>query len=468
MSVRTRFAPSPTGMLHIGGARTALFSYLFARRHGGKFLLRIEDTDRERSTPEAIRVILEGLAWLGLSWDEEPVYQSRRAARHLEIAERLLAEGKAYRCYCTKEELEAMREEQRRRGEKPRYNGRCRHREDHPEDRPFVIRFKAPLAGETVVNDLVLGRVSFANAELDDLILVRSDGTPTYNLAVVVDDHDMGITHVIRGADHLSNTPRQIQIYEALGWQVPAFAHIPLILGPDGAKMSKRHGATAITEYREQGYLPEAIVNFLARLGWSHGDQETFTMEELEQLFDLGSVGKANARFDPKKLDWLAGWHMRRADDARLAELVKPFLARIGVDEAALARGPELVALMPLLKERAKTLVELAELAKPFYRAPEDYDEKAVKKHLRGAAWELLARFVQEAEALKDWNAEALHALIRRICEEAGAGMGKLAQPIRILLTGRAVSPPIDATLALIGREESLRRLRAGMRRLQS
>ncbi len=467
MSVRTRFAPSPTGMLHIGGARTALFNYLFARRHGGKFLLRIEDTDRERSTPEAIQVILEGLTWLGLSWDEEPVYQSRRAARHLEIAERLLAEGKAYRCYCTKEELEAMREEQRRRGEKPRYDGRCRHRKDHPQDRPFVIRFKAPLAGETVVNDLVLGRVSFANAELDDLILVRSDGTPTYNLAVVVDDHDMGITHVIRGADHLSNTPRQIQIYEALGWQVPAFAHIPLILGPDGAKMSKRHGATAITEYREQGYLPEAIVNFLARLGWSHGDQETFTMQELERLFDLASVGKANARFDQKKLDWLAGWHMRRADDARLAELVLPFLARIGVDEEALARGPRLVALMPLLKERAKTLVELAELAKPFYLAPEDYDEKAVKKHLRGAAWELLARFVQEAETLKDWNAEALHALIRRICEEAGVGMGKLAQPIRILLTGRAVSPPIDATLALIGKEESLRRLHAGIKRLQ-
>ena len=467
MNVRTRFAPSPTGMLHIGGARTALFNYLFARRHGGKFLLRIEDTDRERSTPEAIQVILEGLTWLGLSWDEEPVYQSRRAARHLEIAERLLAEGKAYRCYCTKEELEAMREEQRRRGEKPRYDGRCRHRKDHPQDRPFVIRFKAPLAGETVVNDLVLGRVSFANAELDDLILVRSDGTPTYNLAVVVDDHDMGITHVIRGADHLSNTPRQIQIYEALGWQVPAFAHIPLILGPDGAKMSKRHGATAITEYREQGYLPEAIVNFLARLGWSHGDQETFTMQELERLFDLASVGKANARFDQKKLDWLAGWHMRRADDARLAELVLPFLARIGVDEEALARGPRLVALMPLLKERAKTLVELAELAKPFYLAPEDYDEKAVKKHLRGAAWELLARFVQEAEALDDWRAEPLHALIRRICEEAGVGMGKLAQPIRILLTGRAVSPPIDATLEFIGKQESLRRLKDGIARLR-
>ncbi|RME85114.1 MAG: glutamate--tRNA ligase, partial [Zetaproteobacteria bacterium] len=429
---------------------------------------RIEDTDRERSTPEAIRVILDGLKWLGLSWDGEVVYQSARESRHLEIAHRLLAEGRAYRCYCTKEELEAMRAEQRARGEKPRYDGRCRHRTDAPAGRPFVIRFKAPQTGETIVQDRILGEVRFANAELDDLVLVRSDGTPTYNLAVVVDDHDMGITHVIRGADHLNNTPRQIQIYEALGWDVPAFAHIPLILGPDGAKMSKRHGAVAITAYRDEGFLPEAMVNFLARLGWAHGDQETFTVDELVQLFDLDAVGKANARFDLQKLLWLNGWHMRRLPDEVLAERLKPFLARVGVDEAALAQGPALVRVVPQLKERAKTLVEMAELARPFYRAPDGYDEKAVKKHLKGEWFKLVEAFVREAKALseQDWTPEALHRLLVRIAEAHGVGLGKVAQPIRILLTGRAVSPPIDATLALIGHKEAIRRLEEGLRLL--
>ncbi|MFQ5582253.1 MAG: glutamate--tRNA ligase [Mariprofundaceae bacterium] len=462
MTVRTRFAPSPTGMLHIGGARTALFSWLYARHHGGQFLLRIEDTDRERSTDEATQVILDGLKWLGLDWDSEPVYQFQRQADHVLAAEQLIDEGHAYRCYCSRQELDAMREEQRARGEKPKYDGRCRHRSDRPENKPYVVRFRSPDEGETIVRDIVLGDVTFNNAELDDLIILRSDGTPTYNLAVVADDAAMGITHVVRGSDHLNNTPRQIQLYEALGLPVPRFAHIPLIHGPDGAKMSKRHGAVAITEYREAGYLPDAMVNYLARLGWSHGDEEVFSRQQLNELFDLAQVGKTAARFDQDKLDWLNAYWLRESTPESLAAVVKRLL---GTD---VSNGPDLARVIASLQERSKNLVELAEGARFFYVAPTEYAEKAVKKNFKDGTWPLLDAFIQQAEALPEWTAETVHGLIAEICEADGVNMGKLAQPIRILVSGGPVSPPIDQTLVLLGRDESLGRLSAGIKRLRN
>ena len=461
MTVRTRFAPSPTGMLHIGGARTALFAWLYARHHGGQFLLRIEDTDRERSTAEATQVILDGLSWLGLEWDGEPVYQASRQAEHVLAVDQLIEEGHAYRCYCSKDELDAMREAQRAAGKKPMYDGRCRHRSDRPSEKPFVVRFRSPDEGETIVNDLVLGPVTFPNAELDDLILLRTDGTPTYNLAVVADDAEMGITHVVRGSDHLNNTPRQIQLYQALGLPVPAFAHIPLIHGPDGAKMSKRHGAVAVTEYREKGYLPKAVANYLARLGWSHGDEEVFSPEQLIELFDLKQVGKAAARFDQQKLDWLNSHYLRAAAPADLVAEVGRFL---GLDSGA---GPDLSAVIATLQERSKNLVELAEGARFFYVAPGSYDEKAVQKNFKDGTWALLEKLIAGVEALEAFSGEAVHALIGEICAAEGVGMGKLAQPVRILVSGGPVSPPIDLTLGLLGREESLARLRAGISALR-
>lgn len=461
MTVRTRFAPSPTGMLHIGGARTALFSWLYARHHGGQFVLRIEDTDRERSTDEATQVILDGLSWLGLNWDEEPVFQASRQAEHVRAVEQLLEKGHAYRCYCSREELDSMRETQRAAGKKPMYDGRCRHRSDQPDDQPYVIRFRSPDDGETIVNDLVLGEVSFPNAELDDLILLRSDGTPTYNLAVVIDDAAMGITHVVRGSDHLNNTPRQIQLYQALGLPIPQFAHIPLIHGPDGAKMSKRHGSVAITEYRQQGYLPDAVNNYLARLGWSHGDDEVFSREKMIELFDLAQVGKAAARFDQQKLDWLNGHYLRQANPADLVDGVTRLLA------LDLSDGPDLTAVIASLQERSKNLVDLAEGARFFYQAPSEYQEKAVKKNFREGTWPLLEQFISRIEAIDSFSGEAAHALINSICTDEGVGMGKLAQPIRILISGGPVSPPIDLTLDLIGKDETLKRLRAGITALR-
>ncbi len=461
MTVRTRFAPSPTGMLHIGGARTALFSWLYARHHGGQFLLRIEDTDRERSTDEATQVILDGLNWLGLDWDEAPLFQASRQAEHVRAVEQLIEKGHAYRCYCSREELDGMREAQRAAGKKPMYDGRCRHRADQPDDQPYVIRFRSPDEGETIVNDLVLGEVSFPNAELDDLILLRSDGTPTYNLAVVIDDAAMGITHVVRGSDHLNNTPRQIQLYQALGLPIPQFAHIPLIHGPDGAKMSKRHGSVAITEYREQGYLPEAVTNYLARLGWSHGDEEVFSREQLIALFDLKQVGKAAARFDQQKLDWLNGHYLRQANPADLVDEVTRLLA------LDLSGGPDLAAVIASLQERSKNLVDLAEGARFFYQSPTNYQEKAVKKNFRDTTWPLLEQFIAGVGAMDAFSGEAAHELIKQICEAEGVGMGKLAQPIRILISGGPVSPPIDLTLGLLGRDETLKRLKAGMAALR-
>ncbi len=465
MTVRTRFAPSPTGMLHIGGARTALFSWLHARHHGGSFVLRIEDTDRERSSEEATRVILDGLAWLGLDWDGDVVYQSRNHDRHVAAVERLIAEDRAYRCYCSKQELDAMREAQRAAGRKPMYDGRCRNRPHQPEDVPHVIRFRSPDTGETVVHDLVLGDVRFDNRELDDLILMRSDGSPTYNLAVVVDDADMGITHVIRGSDHLNNTPRQIQLYEALGLAVPDFAHIPLIHGPDGAKMSKRHGAVAVTEYRKAGYLADAVVNYLARLGWSHGDEEVFDRARLIALFDVRDVGKTAARFDQARLDWLNAHYLRTAKPETLRHEVGERLISHGI---RVARDPDISHVIAALQERSRNLIELSEGARMFYAAPETYDGKAVKKNFRDTTWPLLDDFVGRAEGLEAWDAVMIHALFAEICESHEVKLGKLAQPVRILVSGGPVSPPIDATLALLGREESLRRIRRGMARLHT
>lgn len=462
MTVRTRFAPSPTGMLHIGGARTALFAWLYARHFDGEFVLRIEDTDRERSTDEATQVILDGLSWLGLDWDGEPVFQSAREDKHVAAVEKLVADGKAYKCYCSKDELDGMREAQRAAGQKAMYDGRCRNRTEHPEDAPYVVRFRSPDEGETWVKDQVLGDVCFPNKELDDLIIQRSDGTPTYNLAVVVDDADMGISHVVRGSDHLNNTPRQIQLYQALGLTPPVFAHIPLIHGPDGAKMSKRHGSVAITEYREQGYLPHAVNNYLARLGWSHGDEEVFSEAQLIELFDLAQVGKGAARFDQQKLDWLNGHWLR---EAKSIDLVAEVTRLLALD---VADGPELEPVIASLQERSKNLLDLAEGARFFYVAPTEYQEKAVKKNFKEGTWPLLETFIAGIEAMGEFSGEAAHALIGSVCEAEGVNMGKLAQPIRILVAGGPVSPPIDLTLGLLGKDETLTRLRAGVAALGS
>ncbi len=376
MRVRTRFAPSPTGYLHVGGARTALFSWLYARRHGGVFVLRIEDTDLERSTPESVNAILEGMAWLGLDYDEGPFYQTKRFDRYHEMTEKLLAEGKAYRCYCSRERLDALREEQMARKIKPRYDGHCRSCQDGDPERPHVIRFKNPIDGAVVVDDLIKGKVPFNNAELDDLIIRRSDGSPTYNFTVVVDDLEMEITHVLRGDDHINNTPRQINIYHALGATPPSFAHLPMILGPDGSRLSKRHGAVSVTQYRDDGYLPEALLNYLVRLGWSHGDQEIFSIDEMASLFGIEAINRAAASFDNEKLAWLNQHYIKSATPAHLATLLSPHLGALGVDPAS---GPDLVEVARVQQERAKTLQEMAAISLFIYRDFDSYDETAAK-----------------------------------------------------------------------------------------
>ena len=458
-----RFAPSPTGYLHIGGARTALFNWLYARHTGGKFLLRIEDTDRQRSTPQAIAAILDGLSWLELNADEEPVYQFSRAPRHREIAEQLLAQGNAYRCYATPEELEEMRAAQRAAGKPMRYDGRWRHRDasEAPAGAPFVIRLKAPQCGETMVHDVVQGDVRFANENLDDMILLRSDGTPTYMLAVVVDDFDMGITHIVRGDDHLNNAARQLQLIQALGWPVPIYAHLPLIHGPDGAKLSKRHGALAVDAYRDMGYLPEAMRNYLLRLGWSHGNDEIISTDQAIAWFNLENIGRSPARFDFKKLDNVNAHYIRATDDAKMVEEIVALLGRGQPPKALsdIARA-RLLALMPVLKERAKTLVELADNAAFLFEdGPRTLDDKAGKA-LSAGARELLASTVPVLERT-DWSAQDLEAAARALAEERGIKLGDVAQPIRATLTGRTTSPPVFAVLAVLGRPESLARIRA-------
>jgi glutamyl-tRNA synthetase len=464
--VVVRFAPSPTGFLHIGGARTALFNWLYARGRGGKMLLRIEDTDRERSTTAAIEAILDGLNWLGVTWDGDTIYQFSRAARHREVAEALLAQGKAYRCYATPDELKDMREKARAEGKTRLYDGRWRDHDpsEPPAGAPSVIRLKAPQTGETVVEDQVQGRVAWQNENLDDFVLLRSDGTPTYMLAVVVDDHDMGITHVIRGDDHLTNAPRQKQIYDAMDWTVPRMAHIPLIHAPDGSKLSKRHGALGVEAYRAMGYLPSAMRNYLVRLGWAHGDQEIFTIEELIAAFDLPQIGRSPARLDLAKLDNLNGHYIRQSSDTDLLTEIERVLPHVaGGPELAARLTPELrqkfLAAMPGLKERAKTLVELIEGSRYLWTTrPVALDDKAAGL-LTAEARALLGELSAELRSLEPWDAAATEQAIRAFAERKGAKLGTVAQPLRAALTGRTTSPPIFDVLTVLGRNESLGRL---------
>jgi len=465
--VVTRFAPSPTGFLHIGGGRTALFNWLYARRFGGKMLLRIEDTDRERSTQPAIDAILDGLTWLGIEWDGETVYQFSRSARHREVVEQLLAEGKAYRCYASPEELTEMREAARREGRSKLYDGRWRDRD--PSEAPAgvkpVIRIRAPQTGETVVDDQVQGRVTWQNENLDDFVLLRSDGTPTYMLAVVVDDHDMGVTHIIRGDDHLNNGARQTQIYDALGWKVPAMAHIPLIHGPDGSKLSKRHGALGVDAYRAMGYLPAAMRNYLVRLGWAHGDQEIFSTEEMIAAFDLPQIGRSPARFDFAKLESLNGHYIRQGGDADLVMEIERLLPHLAGGEKLKAKlDPQLrhrlLAAMPGLKQRAKTLVELIDSASfIFADRPIALDDKA-KAVITDDARALIKAVLPDLEAVEPWHAPGAEQAVRTFAERVGVKLGAIAQPLRIALTGRVTSPGIFDVLTVLGKEESLGRLR--------
>lgn len=449
MTIRTRFAPSPTGFLHVGGARTALFSWLYARRHGGTFVLRIEDTDLERSSVESVNAILEGMAWLGLDYDEGPFYQTQRFDRYKEVIDQLLAQGDAYHCYCSKDELEVMREQQRANKEKPRYDGRCRHRTEPVAGVKPVIRFKNPTEGHVVVHDAIRGDVSFSNAELDDLVIARPDGTPTYNLTVVVDDLDMQMTHVIRGDDHLNNSPRQINIFQALGAQPPVFAHVPMILGDDGARLSKRHGAVSVMSYRDEGYLPEALLNYLVRLGWSHGDQEVFSLDEMVQLFDISDVNRAASSFNTEKLLWLNQHYIKNSPAEYIAQHLSWHLGQLNIDPS---EGPALAKVVELLQERAKTLVELATSCQYFYRDIRDYDEKAARKHLAADSLPILEDILLRLKKLSDWRAEAIHHEVQECAAAHEVGMGKVAQPIRVALTGNTVSPSLDVTLELAGR----------------
>ncbi|HEX6613437.1 MAG TPA: glutamate--tRNA ligase [Rhodanobacteraceae bacterium] len=458
MAFRTRFAPSPTGYLHIGGARTALYCWLEARHRGGQFILRVEDTDRERSTEEAVQAILDGMDWLGLKPDEGPFFQTRRMDRYRAVAQQLLEAGKAYWAYESKEELEAMRAAAMAAGDKPRYSGAYRERnEPYREDPNRVLRFKNPREGGVVFEDKVKGRIEWDNAELDDLVLVRSDGFPTYNFAVVVDDIDMGITEVIRGDDHVNNTPRQINIYHALDAQVPTFAHLPMILGPDGQKLSKRHGAVGVMQYREDGYLPHALLNYLVRLGWSHGDQEIFSIAEMIALFDIADVNQSASRFDFAKLGWLNQQYLKNDDPRALAPELAWHLQRLGVE---VSKGPDPAEVVVALRDRVQTLKEMAERAKIWYAPIEQWDDKAVAKHLRaeGAADVLRAAHAQ-FESLIDWSPAGIHAAIEQVAAQRNLGMGKVAQPLRVAITGTQVSPSIEHTVYLAGRNEALRRI---------
>jgi len=453
--IRTRFAPSPTGFLHIGGARTALFCWLAARATGGEFILRIEDTDRARSTDESVQAILDGLAWLELVPDEGPYYQTDRFELYNAAVERLLEQGRAYRCYCSKERLESLREEAIANGDKPRYDGHCRDRCDTPEGSTPVIRFRNPDSGTVHFVDRVRGPIEVANAELDDLVIQRGDGTPTYNFAVVIDDLEMRINLVIRGDDHINNTPRQINLYHALGAEPPQFAHVPMILGDDGARLSKRHGAVGVLAWRELGYLPDALVNYLARLGWSHGDQEQFSRAELIEMFRIEDVNRKASRFDTEKLNWLNQHYLRSLPAERVQPELEWHLQRAGLDPAA---GPAAADLLAVQAERCQTLVELVEQSRPFYADYDDFEPGAAKKHLRPVAGEPLAA-VREALDGSDWTVEALGQAVHRTAEQMNIGMGKIGQPLRVALMGHGSSPSIDQTLWLVGRERALARI---------
>lgn len=457
MSIRTRFAPSPTGYLHIGGARTALFSWLHARKHGGKFILRIEDTDRERSTEESVNAILEGMNWLGLNYDEGPFYQTDRFDRYNEAIKQLLDNDKAYYCYCSKGELETLRNEQIARKEKPRYDRRCRHITEPVTGVTPVVRFKTPFEGQIVVDDLIRGKIVFQNNELDDLIIARSDGTPTYNLTVVVDDLDMGMTHVIRGDDHINNSPRQMHITQALGGKSPVFAHVPMILGEDGKRLSKRHGAVGVMQYRDDGYLPEALLNYLVRLGWSYGDQEIFTLNELVNLFNVEDVNNSAAALNISKLLWLNQHYIKSLDPSYIARQLGFHLGNLGVDPTE--SGPDLALVVVALRERTKTLLEMAQSSLFFYKDFDEYEAKAAKKNLNSNTYPALVNLLTAYSELSSWDKESIHKVIEDVTAAMELKMGKVAQPLRVAVSGTSVSPPIDITLELLGKDKSISRI---------
>ena len=455
--IRLRFAPSPTGYLHVGGARTALFNWLLARKLGGTFILRIEDTDVARSTEESVNAILEGMRWLGLDWDEGPFFQSDLFPVYREYVQKLLDQGKAYRCYCPPEELEAKRELAMAEGRKPKYDGTCRGLTEEIPGKPFAVRFRAPQHGVTAFDDLVKGSISFNNEELDDLVIQRSDATPIYNFTVVIDDATMRVSTVIRGDDHLSNTPRQILLYEALGFPVPRFAHVPMILGSDKARLSKRHGATSVMAYRDMGYLPEAMVNYLVRLGWSHGDDEIFSREELIEKFTVEAIGKSAGVFNPDKLLWLNAHYIKNGDPARLAELLMPFLREHGVDPAN--GGPDLATAITTLQERARTMLELADGALFYYRSEVIYDEEAAAKHLTVAHLSNLAAFAERLAEQEELTPAGVETLFKEFCATQGIKMGQIGPSVRVALCGVTTSPAIYDVIAVLGRDETLRRL---------
>lgn len=456
MTVVTRFAPSPTGYLHVGGARTALYSWLYAKNQGGEFVLRIEDTDIERSTKQAKDAILEGMDWLGLKWDQGPIYQTERFDRYKQLIQQLLEQGKAYKCFMSAAELDDIREKQKEQGEKPRYPGTWRERSDHPENQPYVIRFKNPLDGTVVINDHIRGQVEIANAELDDLIIQRTDGTPTYNFCVVVDDWDMGITHVVRGEDHLNNTPRQINILQALGAPIPEYAHVSMILGDDGKKLSKRHGAVSVMQYRDDGYLPQALLNYLVRLGWSHGDQEVFSVEEMIDKFSLDAIGQSASAFNTEKLIWLNQHYIKSLPATEVAQHAQWHFQQQGIDTT---NGPALEQVIAIQADRVKTLKEMAQISRYFYEDYKDFDEKAAKKHLRPVAKEALLLVKEKLQAIENWTAEAIGLAINQTAEQLGVGMGKVGMPLRVAVTGSGNSPSLDVTLALLNSEQVASRI---------
>lgn len=456
MTAVTRFAPSPTGYLHVGGARTALYSWLYAKSKGGEFVLRIEDTDLERSTVEAKQAILDGMDWLGLHHDKGPYYQTERFDRYNQIIDELLDKELAYKCFMSIAELDAIREEQEQKGEKPRYPGTWRDRTDHPEGQPFVIRFKNPLAGEVVINDHIRGEIRISNTELDDLIIKRTDGAPTYNFCVVVDDWDMGITHVVRGEDHINNTPRQINILNALGAPVPEYAHVSMILGDDGKKLSKRHGAVSVMQYRDDGYLPKAVLNYLVRLGWSYGDQEIFSVEEMIEHFSLDSISKSASAFNTEKLNWLNEHYIKTLPPSEVAPYAKWHFDQQGID---CSNGPSLESVIEIQAERVTTLKELAAISTYFYTSFKDFDEKAAKKHLRVVAKEPLQAVKEALIAVEDWSPENIKAAIDATAEKLGVGMGKIGMPLRVAATGSGNSPALDVTLNLMNKEEVVQRI---------
>ncbi len=465
VKVRTRFAPSPTGYLHVGGARTALYSWLFAKHNQGEFVLRIEDTDLERSTPEATQAILEGMEWLNLAWEHGPYYQTKRFNRYNQVIDQMLEQGLAYRCYCSKERLENLRNEQEKNKEKPRYDGYCLHHQPEDPNAPHVVRFKNPKEGSVIFDDAVRGRIEISNSELDDLIIRRTDGSPTYNFCVVIDDWDMGITHVVRGEDHINNTPRQINILKALNAPIPTYAHVSMILGDDGQKLSKRHGAVSVMQYRDDGFLPEALLNYLVRLGWGHGDQEIFSVEEMIKLFELTQVSKSASAFNTEKLLWLNHHYIRELPPEYVAEHLKWHYQHQGIDTH---NGPPLTDIVVMLRERCKTLKEMAASSRYFFEDVEHFEESAVKKHFKSTAVEALEKVYEKLTALSQWTAEPIHQAIEQAAEELGVGMGKVGMPLRVAVTGSGQSPSMDVTLVGIGRERTLARIQKAIAFIKS